>query len=209
MQKITPAPDVAVLCCIPLDADRWMEVATQRPHGDFVRFNTNRLKTSVSGAWSAFAGEASFVSRKLESIEKRGMQVVRAATATDIALAATRHRNIVLIAHWKGMELPSDSGLPSARLETYDAMIAAAEFASLFPDDFAGTVYLIVCTSDIPAETFRRKHPDAICICSSESALAGLSLAKLDAALKLMQANNLPLWKALLQAADLIDSISR
>jgi hypothetical protein len=167
------------------------------------------MQSSVSVAWSLFAKEASFISRKLVDIEKRGMRVVRAATVTDIAFAAARHRNIVLIAHWKGVELPTDSGLPCARLETHDAMLTAEEFTSLFPDDFAGTVYLIVCTSSIPAETLRRKYPDVIWICSSKPVLAGLSLAKLDAALKLMQEYNLPLWKALLQVGDLIDSIAK
>lgn len=207
--QLPPAPDVAVLCCIPLDSDRWTEVASLRPTGDFVRFVAERLKSSVSDAWASFAREAGFVLRKLDDIERRGMHVVRAATAADIRRAAARHRNVVVIAHWKGAELPSDAGLPSARLETHDAMLTAEEFASLFPDDFAGTVHLIVCTSDIPAETFRRKHPAVICICSSEPVLAGLSLAKLDAALRLMQANDLPLWKALLQAGDVIDSLGR
>lgn len=186
-----------------------MEVATLPPLGDFVRFVAERLKTSVSDAWASFAREASFISRKLDDIERRGMRVVRAATAADIGHAAARHRNVVVIAHWKGVELPSDAGLPCARLETYDAMLTAEEFTGLFPDDFAGTVHLIVCTSDIPAETFRRKHPAVICICSSEPVLAGLSLAKLDAALRLMQADALPLWEALLQAGDLIDSLGR
>src|SRR4051812_47897340 len=104
--KITPAPDVAVLCCIPLDAARWMEVGMLRPHGDFVRFVADQLKSSWPDAWTAFAPEASFVSRKLDDIERRGMHVVRAATAADIGRAAVRHRNIVVIAHWKGAKLP-------------------------------------------------------------------------------------------------------
>lgn len=204
------APDVAVLCCIPLDAGHWMEVATQQPLGDFVRFAAEvRLKSSVSDAWAFFAREASFISRKLDEIEQRGMPVVRAARSADIAHAAARHRNIVVIAHWKGIALPSDKGLPFARLETHDAMLTAEEFTGLFSDDFAGTVHMIVCNSDIPAETFRRRHPDVICICSSEPMLAGLSVAKLDAALRLMQSDTLPLWKALLQAGDLIDSLGR
>lgn len=209
MRKIIPTPDVTILCCIPLDEVRWIEASMMRPHGDFVRFIMERLKASVSDAWSLFSQEASFVSRKLEDIEARGIQVVREATATDIALATTQHHNIVLIAHWKSEELQSDFGLPCLKLETHDAMLTAEEFTDLFPDDFAGTVYMIVCNSTIPAETFSRQHPQVICVCSSEPVLAGLSLAKLDAALSLMQIENIPLWKALLRAGDLIDSISR
>lgn len=107
------------------------------------------------------------------------------------------------------MALPSDGGLPCDRLETHNAMLTAEEFADLFPYDFAGTVHMIVCTSDIPAETFRRRHRDAICICSDEPMLIGLSAAKLDAALRLMRADALPLWKALLQAGELIDSLGK
>lgn len=210
VQLLSAPPDVAIVCCIPLDGYRWAEVAELRPLGDFVRFVAEeRLKTSVSDAWSFFSREAGFVSRKLDDIERRGMPVVRAATAADIARAAACHPNVVVIAHWKSMALPSDDGLPCDRLETHDAMLTAQEFTDLFPEDFAGTIYMIVCTSDIPAETFRRKHRDVICICSDEPMLAGLSLAKLDAALQLMQADALPLWQALLRAGELIDSLGR
>ena len=210
VQTLPAPPDVAVLCCIPLDGDRWVKVAALQPLGDFVRFVVEaRLKSSVSDAWTFFSREASFVSRKLDEIESRGMAVVRAATPADIARATTVHRNVVVIAHWKGTALPSDNGLPCCRLETHDAKLTAEEFTDLFPNDFAGTVHMIVCTSDIPAETFRRKHRDAICICSDEPMLIGLSLAKLDAALRLMQVDALPLWKALLQAGKLIDSLGR
>ena len=88
-------------------------------------------------------------------------------------------------------------------------MLTAEEFTHLFPEDFVGTVHMIVCTSDIPAETFRRRHRDVICICSDEPMLIGLSMAKLDAALGLMTADALPLWKALLKAGDMIDSLGK
>lgn len=184
-------------------------MSTLRPVGDFVRFAAERLGSSVPDAWAYFSREAVFISRKLDEIERRGMLVVRAATPADIARAAARHRNLVVIAHWKSVALPSDDGLPCGRLETHDAMLTAAEFTSLFPDDFAGTVHLIVCNSDIPSETFRRRHRDVICICSDEPMLAGLSMAKLDVALQLMQADRLPLWKALLKAAGMLDSLGK
>ncbi|OAD17915.1 hypothetical protein A7J71_31145 [Achromobacter insolitus] len=203
-------PDVVVLCCIPLDRDSWTQVAALPPLGDFVRFVAEvRLKSSVPDAWSFFSKEAHFISRKLDEIELRGMEVVRAATPADLARVAMQYRNVVLIAHWKGMVLPSDADFPCCRLEMHNAMLTAEEFTDLFPNDFAGTVHMIVCTSDIPAETFRRKHPDVICICSDEPMLVGLSLAKLEAALRLMQTDALPLWKALLQAGKLVDSLGR
>lgn len=210
VQLLPAQPDVAIICCIPLDGHRWAEVAKLTPLGDFVRYVAEeRLKSSVPDAWSFFSREANFISRKLDDIERRGIPVVRAATPSDIARVATRHHNVVVIAHWKNMALPSDAGSPCDRLETHNAMLTAQEFTDLFPDEFAGTVHMIVCTSDIPAETFRRRHREVICICSDEPMLVGLSLAKLDAALLLMQADAVPLWKALLRAGELIDSLGR
>ena len=94
------------------------------------------------------------------------------------------------------------------RLEAWDAMLSAAEVASLFPHSFAGTALMAVCTSDVLAEHFRRFHPAAICMCSRGPVRAGVALAKLDAALTLMRARPLPLWRALDEAGDLIDSIA-
>lgn len=166
-----------------------------------------RLRSSVPDAWDFFSAEANFVSRKLDEFEHRGITVVRAAAAADIAREAGRHHNIVVIAHWKSAALASDDGWPCDRLETHDAMLTAEAFTALFPESFAGTVHMIVCNSDIPGETFRRRHGQVIYICSDEPMLAGLSLAKLDAALLLMQTERLAFWKALLRAAELIDSL--
>lgn len=94
------------------------------------------------------------------------------------------------------------------RLETWDAMLSAEQFSQLFAPSFNGTVYLIVCTSNYVTEVFRRQHADAICICSRDPIRAGLSLAKLDAALRLIENQNIQLWKALQAAGDIIDSIA-
>jgi hypothetical protein len=128
--RTQPPLDVAVLCCIQRDAGDWVDRAGQRPCGDFVRFVSEaRFKVAAPEAWTRFAREAAFVDRKLQDFEQRGLSVTRRAAAADIARSARHHRNVVVIAHWKGIELPSDNGLPCSRLETEDAMLTAEEFA--------------------------------------------------------------------------------
>jgi hypothetical protein len=87
-------------------------------------------------------------------------------------------------------------------------MISAGEFARLFGRGFEGTVFMAICHSVLLAETFRSHHPQAICICNSDTANAGLNLTRLDAAVMLMGARRIPLWLALHQVSDLIDSLA-
>ena len=94
------------------------------------------------------------------------------------------------------------------RLEVWDAMLSAKEFSQLFPSSFDGTTFMVVCTSDVLAETFRRQHCSAVCICSRDPVRAGLAMAKLDAALSLMSTKGIPMWRALQKAGDMIDSIA-
>ena len=203
--------ELALLCCIPLTEAQWFERAAQAPCGDFVRFVTEtRFRGNAHAAWHVFSGEAAFVARRLQSFADRGMAVTQRATAADIAQAAQHHHNVVVLAHWKGSAaLASDQGMPGNRLETWDAMLSDAEFVRLFPAKFSGTTYMVVCTSNILAETFRRQHPGSICICSDDPVRAGLALAKLDAAISLMVAKQVPLWRGLLEAGDIIDSLAR
>jgi hypothetical protein len=203
--------ELALLCCIPLTEAQWFERAAQAPCGDFVRFVTEtRFRGDAHAAWSVFSGEAAFVTRRLRTFADRGMAVILCATADDIAQAAQCHQNVVVLAHWKGSAaLTTDQGIPGNRLETWDGMLSDAEFARLFSTGFSGTAYMVVCTSNILAETFRRQHPSAMCICSDDPVRAGLALAKLDAAVSLMSAKQVPLWRGLLEAGDIIDSLAR
>lgn len=205
------SPNLALLCCIPLSQSEWFDRAAQMPCGDFVRFvSETRFRGDAHAAWSAFSREAGFIERKLQTFAKRGIAVVMHATVSDIACAASRHENVIVVAHWKGRTpLLSDLGAPGNRLETWDTMLTDDEFSRLFPCEFSGTAYMVVCTSNILAETFRRQHSNAICICSDDPVLAGLALAKLDAAISLMSAKRIPLWRGLLEAGDIIDSSAR
>jgi len=95
------------------------------------------------------------------------------------------------------------------RLEAWDAMLSAEAFSKLFAPSFNGTVYMIVCTSNYMTEIFRRQHKDAICICSRNPVSAGLDLAKLDAAFKIMDDKKIQLWRALQVVGEMIDSIAK
>ncbi len=97
---------------------------------------------------------------------------------------------------------------PGNRLETWDSMVSATKFSELFGTEFKGTALMAICNSVLLAETFRTHHPNAICICNRETANAGLNLAKLDAAVTLMHARRLPLWRALNQVGDIIDCVA-
>jgi hypothetical protein len=94
------------------------------------------------------------------------------------------------------------------RLETWDSMVSADQFSELFGTGFEGTALMAICYSTLLAETFRAYHPNAICICNNKTANAGLNLAKLDAALVLMRSKQIPLWRALNQVGDIIDSLA-
>lgn len=203
-------PDLAVLCCLPLSEQDWHERLAQRQCGDFVRMTVEKkFAGNAQAAWSVFAREAEFIERKLSSFSQRGLSVTRRATASDIAQAALGHRDVVVLAHWKGdTALASDHDLPDNRLETWDAMLSAEELSQLLPADFNGTIYLAVCTSHILTEVVRRQHPAAMCICSVGTVMAGLALAKLDAAIKLMATRKIPLWRGLLEAGQLIDTVA-
>jgi hypothetical protein len=97
---------------------------------------------------------------------------------------------------------------PGNRIETWDAMLSAEQFSELFGPRFEGTALMAICYSILLAETFRLRHPNAICICNKETANAGLNLAKLGAAVSLARKKRLPLWQALNQAGDMIDSLA-
>lgn len=205
--------DLALLCCLPLQRDVWRTRARLAPPaGDFVRFAAAAVGTDdVDTAWVAFEREAAFLERKFQAAERDRVPVYRRAAVGHIRDAVLRHRNLALFAHWKGPHLLSgDPPGCGDRLETWDDMIDADTLASLFPPDWAGTVFLAACTSVRPAETLRRRLPLATCICSRDGVSAGLSAARLDAARSLMAADrNLTLWKALLQSADIIDQLAR
>jgi hypothetical protein len=94
------------------------------------------------------------------------------------------------------------------RVELWDAMVSAAEFSELFGDTFVGTASMQICYSEFLSETFRLRHPDGLCLCTRDTTRAGLNLSKLDAALTLMRARRLQLWRALEEAADIIDSLA-
>ena len=201
---------VAVLSCLPLDRDDWHHRALLAPCGDFVRFVAEtRFNGSVADGWHFFRMEAEFIRRKLDAFAHRGTTVGFKATAADIRAAALEHEAVVVIAHWKSAAgARVDDPSPANRLEAWDAMLTADELADLFPRGFAGTALLIACNSDIPAESFRRRHPEAMCICSRDPVRAGLALAKLDAALILMKAEAIPMWRALQKAGEMIDAIN-
>jgi len=97
---------------------------------------------------------------------------------------------------------------PGNRLETWDSMVSAEQFSKLFGKEFKGTALMAICNSTLLAETFRTHHSNAICICNRETANAGLNLAKFHAAVMIMQAKRLPLWRALNQVGDIIDSVA-
>lgn len=199
--------DVAVLCAIPLDERDWHGRAALSPCGDFVRFIAEtRFGGDSAAAWTFFSDEAQFIERKLEIFAARGIAVRRRATGGDIAEAAARHKDVVVIAHWKGPDFLQ--GGAGDRLETWDSMLSADEFSTLFPAGFGGCAYMVVCTSTFLAETFRRRHPGALCICSRDPVRAGIAMAKLDAALALMAAEGLPMWRGLQKAGETIDSIA-
>jgi hypothetical protein len=214
----TPPPpdeplDLAVLCCLPLQRDAWRDRARLAPPaGDFVRFGAATVGADcVDTAWAAFEREAAFLERKFQAAERDRVPVYRRAGVEHLRDAMARHTNLALFAHWKGPDLlPGDPPGCGNRLETWDDMIDADTLASLFPSNWAGTVFLAVCTSVRPAETLRRRVPRAICICSREGVSAGLSMARLDAARRLIAADrSLPLWKGLLQGAEMIDQLAR
>jgi hypothetical protein len=97
---------------------------------------------------------------------------------------------------------------PGNRLETWDAMLSAEQFSELFGKRFEGTALMAICNSALLAETFRVRHPNAICICNRDTANAGLNLAKLDAALTLMRAKQISLSSALNEIGDVVDSLA-
>lgn len=162
-------------------------------------------------AWFAFEREAAFLIRKLDMFARDGVAVWKRATREHLRDAASRYSNLALFAHWKGPDLlPGDPAGCGDRLELWDDMIDSDTLASLFPPNWAGTVFLAVCTSVRPAEVLRRRRPQSICVCSRDGVSAGLSMAKLDVARRLMAADSkLSLWKALLQGAETIDKLAR
>lgn len=205
--------DLAVLCCLPLEQSEWLSRGgLAPPRGDFVRFCGMTVgEGDLMAAWNVFEREATFLRRKFDGMARAGIFVCLQATAEDIRNAARHHRNVAVFAHWKGPELlPDDPPECCDRLETWDDMITADAMASLFPEEWTGTVFLAVCTSVRPAEAFRRRLPESICVCSRDRVNAGLSMARLDAARRLMAADqNLPLWKALVQSSEMIDQLGR
>lgn len=94
------------------------------------------------------------------------------------------------------------------RIETWDSMMSAEQFSELFGNGFDGTAVMAICNSVLLAETFRIRHPNAICICNKDTANAGLNLAKLDAAVVLMRAKQISLWRALNEIGDVVDSLA-
>lgn len=96
---------------------------------------------------------------------------------------------------------------PGNLLELWGEMIAPRQFAALFPPGYQGTVYLMVCNSHWLGDGFRQSYPAAKCLCSRRTVWAGLSVAKLHAALILAGTCGLPLWEALLEAGDLMDQL--
>ena len=103
------------------------------------------------------------------------------------------------------------NGLPHLcagnRVELWDAMVSAAGFSELFGEAFVGTACMQICHSVFLSETFRLRHPNGLCLCTRDTTRAGLNLSKLDAALTLMRARRLPLWRALEEASNIIDSL--
>ena len=94
------------------------------------------------------------------------------------------------------------------RLETWDAMMSAEEFSDLFGNEFDGVALMAICHSTLLSEAFRTHHPNAMCICSRNPVRVGLTLAKFDAALMLMRAKHIPLWRALNEIGDIVDSLA-
>ena len=203
--------DLAVLCCIPLNETEWINRSKLAPCGDFVRFVAEtKFNGNFKAAWNFFQREAEFVDHKLESFVSRDISVVKRATTADIQEFAHRYRDVVVIAHWKGVTpLPSDApDVDCDQIETWDNMLSADDFAMLFPPGFLGSVFMAVCNSTRAAESFRRRHLGAICVCSRDPVMHGLAMAKLDVATRLMSSRKMPLWKGLLEAGELIDSVA-
>lgn len=96
---------------------------------------------------------------------------------------------------------------PGNRIETFDGLLTPAAFSRLFPTAFSGTLFAAICHSHLLCEWFRRDHPDSISLCAPATTRAGLVLTKLHAAFTIMATTNVPLWKALIEADDIIDSL--
>ncbi|CAN7763276.1 hypothetical protein LJR029_006382 [Caballeronia sp. LjRoot29] len=95
------------------------------------------------------------------------------------------------------------------RLETWDALISASEFSALFGANFNGTAMLAICYSTLIAETFRLRHPRALCIANGDLTNAGINLMRLSAAITLMRTKRIALWDALLRVSSMIDDLTK
>lgn len=269
-------PDMAILNCLPLCKEDWHDRVYGTLQRDFVRLCAdNGSGGDIDAAWSAFSGEAAFVSKKLEAFKSRCAQVHCKASAADVRNVAHQYKTLVVIAHWKGATpiasdirqpatlqglladlrtggVPAEAGDASPgtalmqarayihppggeqlheaerhlyaaerrrqldqwgcthagnRLELWSEMLSAAEFSALFPAGFDGTLYMVSCNSHLLADCFRVAHPNAMCIANRDTVWAGLSLAKLDAALAIVAASGVMLWRGLELAGDVIDSL--
>jgi hypothetical protein len=95
--------DAAVLCCVPLSRESWLDRAHSDYHGDFVRsFSAERFERDYESAWSYFRTEAEFIGRKLDLLATWGVSVYRDATSADLKMASSERRDIAVVAHWKG-----------------------------------------------------------------------------------------------------------
>jgi hypothetical protein len=203
--------DVAVLNTLPLARADWTRRAARPPIGDLARFHAEtRWGGNIEAAWDNFASRAAFVERKLAIFESRGIDVVRHAATSDVRRAGYSHADVVLLAHWKSTEpLASDTrDEPGQRLELWDSMVQAKDLVALFPEGFHGTLFLASCHSIVPVEVFRRARPRSMCICHRHPVDAGITMAKLDAALEYMRVDGIPLWRALLQVGEDIDGLA-
>ncbi|MDB5920068.1 MAG: hypothetical protein JWR40_4302 [Massilia sp.] len=96
--------------------------------------------------------------------------------------------------------------LPGNRLELWDAMLTAPQLAALFPLQFAGTFLAIACESVHLAEAFPPGVAERVVLSNRDAVRIGLGVAKLGAALALMQSAKLSLAQAWQHAADMIDA---
>jgi hypothetical protein len=98
--------DITIVCCIPLCEGDWMERFSQPSLGDFVKSNSAvRFDGDPHASWKIFADEAEFIQQRLKSLAQAGVPVLLKAGRAAIRDAARTADNVVVIAHWKHVEI--------------------------------------------------------------------------------------------------------
>jgi len=149
----------AVLFAMPVSRAAFMSAAQAVPTSDYMRITL--AGGSADEVWERrYGGIADAAQSLVRSLQEWRVPTVEQATLGDLRHATLNAKVVVLFAHWSSID--SATGQQAGRLELADGLHPADDIEAAIGSDFAGTLDLCNCTSELLAGHIKRRRGDTV-----------------------------------------------